>query len=249
MHRITRLALFAFVLLTPVLVFAQASPIPDPVVDPLGLLVTAIHSRAWPLVVAVVVGGAVAFLKQGYLGQQLAQACPPALRPWLALVLSALAMWGSEVQTGIPWLQAAQDACVAALTAILGHQALVEHVRNGKELLPKSGGPLVPPGVQTLALVAFLGAGAASSLAAVMLPGCARAVPVVGPTTACVSSVVTLALQGMTLEQIVAQAGPDCVQSVEQVITILLNSGVNAPAVRQTRAYAQAYARRASVGR
>jgi hypothetical protein len=77
---------------------------------------------------------------------------------------------------------------------------------------------------------------------AMALVGCPQAAPVVQPTASCVSSVLADALQGMTLEQIVAAAGPGCVVDAEEVITILLGSG--SALVSTTKAGVEAKARR-----
>ena len=75
-----------------------------------------------------------------------------------------------------------------------------------------------------------------------MLIGCPAAVPVVGPVASCVSTVIADALKGDSIAQILADAGPACVTSAEEVITILLGS--SDPAVQQTPAFAEATAKR-----
>jgi len=74
------------------------------------------------------------------------------------------------------------------------------------------------------------------------LAGCPAAVPVVGPVASCVSTVLADALKGDSIAQILADAGPSCVASAEEVITILLGS--TDPAVQQTPAFAEAAAKR-----
>lgn len=66
---------------------------------------------------------------------------------------------------------------------------------------------------------------------------CLKAVPVIGPATSCVASVVADALKGMTLDQILADAGPQCVQSIDQIIAILVGEAARNPMVRETAAY------------
>ena len=78
--------------------------------------------------------------------------------------------------------------------------------------------------------------------ACLALCACPQAVPVVGPVASCVTQVVSDALAGMTIEQIVASAGPGCVTDAEDVIAILLGS--KDPRLPATVAYKDAMARR-----
>lgn len=83
---------------------------------------------------------------------------------------------------------------------------------------------------------------AAIIAACLALCACPPAVPVVGPVSACVTTVVQDAIAGMTIDQILANAGPGCVADAEQVISILL--GTSDPRVKGTLAYGQALAAR-----
>lgn len=74
-------------------------------------------------------------------------------------------------------------------------------------------------------------------LSAVAGTSCLKAVPVIGPTVSCVSTIVADALKGMTLDQILNDAGPQCVQSIDQVIAILVGEAARNPMVRETLAY------------
>ena len=56
------------------------------------------------------------------------------------------------------------------------------------------------------------------------LVACPQAVPAVVPVASCVAKVTDDALKGMTIAQIVADAGPGCVVDAEEVIAILLGS-------------------------
>lgn len=84
----------------------------------------------------------------------------------------------------------------------------------------------------------------ALGLLAATQSGCPQAVPAVAPVASCVTSVVSDALRGMTIAQIVAAAGPGCVTDAEDVIAILLGSGD--PRVPSTKAYGEAKAARAA---
>jgi hypothetical protein len=88
--------------------------------------------------------------------------------------------------------------------------------------------PRVPP---LAVLVLALGLGSV---------GCAKAIPIIGPAASCVMTVIADALKGMTLDQIVADAGPTCVTSVDQVIAILVGEAGRNPMVRDTPAYRDA---------
>lgn len=87
-----------------------------------------------------------------------------------------------------------------------------------------------------------MGAAACAIAVAGALAGCPAAVPVVGPVASCVSIVLADALKGDTVAQILADAGPTCVTSAEEVIAILLGSAD--PAVHATKAFAEAMASR-----
>lgn len=76
-------------------------------------------------------------------------------------------------------------------------------------------------------------------LASLVVPSaaCLKAVPVIGPATSCVSSIVADALKGMSLDDILKDAGPTCVQSIDDVIAILVGEASRNPMVRYTAAY------------
>jgi hypothetical protein len=73
---------------------------------------------------------------------------------------------------------------------------------------------------------------------AALLSACPPVAPVVAPTSSCVTKVIEDALKGMTVQQIVDDAGPGCVTDAAQVITILLGS--DSPGVAKTSAYREA---------
>jgi hypothetical protein len=72
---------------------------------------------------------------------------------------------------------------------------------------------------------------------------CPAAAPAAGPSASCVSTVVADALKGMTLDQILADAGPGCVKDAAEVYAIL--SGSPDPQVPATKAFGEAKARKA----
>lgn len=74
---------------------------------------------------------------------------------------------------------------------------------------------------------------------AAYLVGCPAAVPGVS----CVAEVLADALKGDTIAQILVDAGPTCVTSAEEIITILLGS--TDPKVQASKAYGEAITARA----
>lgn len=73
---------------------------------------------------------------------------------------------------------------------------------------------------------------------ALALAGCAAGLAAVVPAASCVATVFDDALKGMTIQQIVAAAGPGCVTNAEEVIAILMGSAD--PDVKGTAAYREA---------
>jgi hypothetical protein len=83
----------------------------------------------WVPALAIVIGAAVRILKSG----RFIPAVPPAWRPWLALVLGAALAVVQAVAGGLPWHRAIAGSLMAALTAIAGHDLVVESLRGGRE--------------------------------------------------------------------------------------------------------------------
>jgi hypothetical protein len=79
-------------------------------------------------------------------------------------------------------------------------------------------------------------------LASFMLGCILTACPAAVPGVSCVAEVLSDALKGDSLAQILADAGPTCVTSVEEIITILLGS--DDPRVQASPAYQEAAAKR-----
>ena len=112
--------------------------------DLLGQLAAAWQAHQWLLFTAIIVGALVAAMKQGWLGTWVQNAIPATARPWLAVGLGAAGTFAVEVVAGKPWQTAVLDSLSGALSgviAVFGHQTVVEHMRDGKELLPAKKAP------------------------------------------------------------------------------------------------------------
>lgn len=119
---------------------------------------------AWFTLSAIVIGGIVRLLKS----DTPLPTVPVRLRPWLALGLGLVAGVLQAVTTGTPWLQALGSGFTAAVTAITGHDLVVESLRGGAEPFAPSSTPKVPPlpmlMIIVIALIALSGcAGSTSS--------------------------------------------------------------------------------------
>jgi len=95
----------------------------------------------WVPAAAIAIGAMVRILKGG----SPIPVVPPAWRPWLALALGAVAGLLQAVAGGAAWSKALTDGLVAALTAIAGHDLLVESLRGGREPFARRKGLTVVP--------------------------------------------------------------------------------------------------------
>lgn len=104
-----------------------------------------IRAHQWVAVAAVVIGFLTRLLKSD---TKLPITLPPRVRPWLALVFGAASGMLETIVAGTPVDEALLGGLVAALTAIAGHDALIEGLRGGREvplpgLTKKKDGPTV----------------------------------------------------------------------------------------------------------
>jgi hypothetical protein len=74
---------------------------------------------------------------------------------------------------------------------------------------------------------------------------CPQGIPVVGPAASCVTAIVTDALKGMTLAEILADAGPGCAKDVAEIVTVLFGAAATEPRITGTKAYGEAQVIRA----
>lgn len=91
-------------------------------------------THQWLAVSALVIGAIVRLLKGD---TPLPLFVPPSLRAWLALGLGVASGVLDALQHGTPWLTALMGGLAAALTAISGHELMIEGLRSGRELFEK----------------------------------------------------------------------------------------------------------------
>jgi hypothetical protein len=108
-------------------------------------LLAALQGKQWILVGAILVGGLIALLKQGWAGAWFAKVLPPAAIPYVAVVLGAVGLSAAEVIAGKPFAQALIDGIQAGITSVFGHELLVEGIRSGKEIVPVKLPKVAPP--------------------------------------------------------------------------------------------------------
>lgn len=100
-------------------------------------VLAAFAGKQWVLLVALLVGGLVAAAKQGWLSTWLADKLPKPALPYLATALSMLGVAASEVIGGQSLNRALIDGIQAGMLAVFGHEAIIESLRKGKEIIPE----------------------------------------------------------------------------------------------------------------
>lgn len=108
-------------------------------------LLAALHGKQWILVGAILVGGLIALLKQGWASAWLAKKLPPAALPYVAVVLGAVGLGAAEVIAGKPLAQALIDGISAGVLSVFGHETIVEGIRSGKEIVPEKKTAFLDP--------------------------------------------------------------------------------------------------------
>ena len=103
----------------------------------LNQFVSLLLSHSWIALAALMIGAIVAVLK----GSTPLPEIPAKYRPWLALGLGVVAGVLKSVSTGTPIAQAILSGLEAGMTAIVGHETLIESARGGKELIPSRAKP------------------------------------------------------------------------------------------------------------
>lgn len=96
-------------------------------------------AHKWVLLGALFIGAFVATAKQGWLGNAMQKQLPPRWIPFLAPIYAAMTVGSTEIIAGKTWqvsLSESWGALVAGVLAIVGHQLVIEGIRNGKELIP-----------------------------------------------------------------------------------------------------------------
>lgn len=105
-------------------------------------IINALLAHNWVIVGALFVGLVVALTKQGWFGTWIQDKIPARYLPIYAMGVGVLSLMGSEVLAGKTWQQALMDGFSAAFLAVVGHQTVIEGVRDGKELVPYKLPPL-----------------------------------------------------------------------------------------------------------
>src|SRR5574338_298624 len=113
-------------------------------------LIALVIAHKWIAVAAVLIGAIVRALKQD---TPIPITIVAKYRPWLALGLGQVSGVLQALSTGTPWKEALVGGLVSSVVAILGHDLVIESMRNGKEL----GAPKVPPLPVLLLLVVGCG--------------------------------------------------------------------------------------------
>lgn len=107
-----------------------------------------LKAHAWIALAAILVGLLVRVLKSDV---KITPTIPARYRPFLALALGQLAAVLDHVASGTPWRDAAIGGFIAAVVAMVGHEAAIEKLRGGQEL----GAPK-PEAIAPLLLMVYL---------------------------------------------------------------------------------------------
>jgi hypothetical protein len=99
--------------------------------------IKAYQAHQYMLLGALLVGGLVAFSKQGWFSAWLDKKLTPRLIPYYALLVSLLTVGSTDIVSGKSWQQAAQDVLGALVLAIAGHQLVIESLFSGREIVPQ----------------------------------------------------------------------------------------------------------------
>jgi hypothetical protein len=99
-------------------------------------LLTAYNGHAYPVVVALVMWPLIMLAKQGQFSAWLAGHIPSKAIPFLGMLLTVLTAAVPQIAAGVPWFQALLSAVAAGALPTWGHQAVIESMRSGKELVP-----------------------------------------------------------------------------------------------------------------
>jgi hypothetical protein len=101
-------------------------------------LLAALKDHRFAFAGAVLVNVLVTVAKQGWFSNAVASKLPARYIPFVAVGLGVLGVSSAEVVAGLPWSQALFDGLAAGVTAVFGHQAIVEAGRNGREVVPSA---------------------------------------------------------------------------------------------------------------
>lgn len=96
--------------------------------------VALIQSHAWIPLASIAIGFAVRLVKSDAAVAWFPVAIPPQVRSWLALGLGLVAGVLDKVVAGSSWSVALMGGIAAAITAISGHELVIESLRGGREI-------------------------------------------------------------------------------------------------------------------
>lgn len=102
-----------------------------PTDDLVSALTDLISQHKWVALGAVAIGLVIRLLKED---TAIPISIPPRARIWIVLLGGIIYAEIGRVAGGMPWKQAAAEGLAAALTAVIGHEAVIESARNGKEI-------------------------------------------------------------------------------------------------------------------
>lgn len=223
-----------------------------------------ISQHAWWALAALVIGAIVRLLKSD---TPLPFSVPPPARVWLALGLGISAGVCDKLASDTPWEQALIGGLLAALTAIAGHDTIVESARGGREFFERKKSVMrpdpatignaerciPPPGAKRgcasveIILLSVFTVASGILIGFLLQVGCAQGVPpkVVGPVLTLAECVLDeLFVKGV---HDVATIAVDCKTDAASVFVTLLES--KSPEVHATPAYQEASRLRAMFAR
>lgn len=119
-----------------------------------------LKAHAWIGLAALLVGLLVRLLKSDV---PITPTIPARYRPFLALALGQVAAVLDHVASGTPWKDAAIGGFLAAVVAMLGHEAAIEKLRGGQEVGAPKPEAMVPMLLLVFLAAAPTGCGAAAA--------------------------------------------------------------------------------------
>ena len=119
------------------------------VIDPVQVIAW-VHAHRWAPVIAVLVGLSVRLVKDD---TKLGATLPAMWRPYWGLFVSFVLTGAAAIVGGVAWQGVVENSVVAFVVAVLGHETVIEGMRNGVEIrvpfLTKSAIDDVPVHVET----------------------------------------------------------------------------------------------------
>jgi len=101
-------------------------------------LIDALSAHRYAMFAALAVGLLVDAAKQGWFTSWLARRLKPSWLPWVAIGLGVAGTVSASFVSGKSLVAALMEGLAAGMTAIAGHEMLIEGLRGGKELTPNA---------------------------------------------------------------------------------------------------------------